>query len=642
MAVIINGGNGKQIEITEPTADMFPSTVSGRLMYILAGGVYKVLELMGEGLGLFLGNFLVKFLETIEPELVEYVSPLLDLLLEQENLPQEFVDFLTTLKNPPGQAGAILLSGVAQASTGAAAGSIITSLLAPVIFAINRKSHPLRPGPPEIFAGLWRGEVSQSEADLWLEEIGHQQEMKSVYPEILRPRMGAGDVISAAYRGKITEAAAKTELQKRGFPETDIAGLFGVSEVLLTPAQILAAMHRTTLSRSQAVTELQKHGYTSSSANQLVDLSYWIPPQSDLVLFALREVWRPEVVSAYGYDQDYQAEFEKWMGQLGAKPEWAKAYWRAHWQLPSVTQGFEMLHRNIISVDALRTLLRVLDYPAGWRDDLIKMSYKPFTRVDSRRMYGLGVLDRAGVKRAYLDLGYDDAKAEAMTEFTVRYEDGTGADRLNAAKDLVDRHIQDGYWYGVIGRAEAVLMLTEIDYSQEEAEFIVATVEAKKRVTPKPNYGAEYNARLRSLVEKLYTRRVIGKAEATSVLQAMELDPSEIDYLLQLSDYEYAQDQRSTAHKAIGDAYIVRAISKEQAASLLSQLAIPSAEANQLLTEWEIVRDLRTRRCTEAQYRKGVTSGIIGISEYQENIRGLGYTEYDVTFLTRLMQKEAE
>ena len=138
------------------------------------------------------------------------------------------------------------------------------------------------------------------------------------------------------------------------------------------------------------------------------------------------------------------------MAKHGFDPQWAQYYWYSHWVLPGTTQGYEMMHRGIISQGELQTLLRVSDIPSFWREKLMEMSYKPYTRVDVRRMYGLGVLDESGVKRSYLDLGYNDEKAEAMTQFTILYEAGDDADILTQYKDLTKAMVLQAFKKGMI------------------------------------------------------------------------------------------------------------------------------------------------------------------------------------------------
>ena len=83
--------------------------------------------------------------------------------------------------------------------------------------------------------------------------------------------------------------------------------------------------------------------------------------------------------------------------KAGLPEEQARNYWAAHWELPSAQMGYAMFQRRIIDHETLVMLLKSLDIMPFWRDKLIEMSYNPLTRVDVRRMYGLGVLSEEEV-----------------------------------------------------------------------------------------------------------------------------------------------------------------------------------------------------------------------------------------------------
>lgn len=99
-----------------------------------------------------------------------------------------------------------------------------------------------------------------------------------------------------------------------------------------------------------------------------------IPGMSDLVRFRVREA-----IS--------QSELEKWAKQQGFASRFSKAYWDAHWDLPSPTAGYEMEARGEIDLDKLRFLLEVADYHPDWREQMIAIRHNLPTRVDLRRMY---------------------------------------------------------------------------------------------------------------------------------------------------------------------------------------------------------------------------------------------------------------
>jgi len=167
--------------------------------------------------------------------------------------------------------------------------------------------------------------------------------------------------------------------------------------------------------------ELRKTGVHPSYFDVYKTLAHPIPPINDLITMAVREVFTPAIASRFGQYEGLPAAYVEAAEKKGLTKEWAERYWAAHWTLPSVQQGFAMLHRGIINQADLGLLMRALDIMPFWRDKLMQLSYKPLTRVDVRRMHLLGTLDENGVRKAYQDVGYNERNAGLMTDFTVRY-----------------------------------------------------------------------------------------------------------------------------------------------------------------------------------------------------------------------------
>jgi hypothetical protein len=170
--------------------------------------------------------------------------------------------------------------------------------------------------------------------------------------------------------------------------------------VLTKPAttDLIAYQLRIDPSLSNLDRELRKIGIHPSYNALYKELAYQIPPVADIITMAVREAFTPEIAARFGQYQDLPPDFVQWVGKKGLSREWAERYWAAHWSLPSPQQGFEMLHRNIISKEELQLLLRALDIMPFWRDKLIQSAYEPLTRIDTRRMYQLGVLNEPQVK----------------------------------------------------------------------------------------------------------------------------------------------------------------------------------------------------------------------------------------------------
>ena len=221
-----------------------------------------------------------------------------------------------------------------------------------------------------------------------------------------------------------------------------------VDGVLSKPnaADIIAHQLRFDPSLSGLDDELLKIGTHNDYLQLYKTLAYPIPPVADLITMAVREAFTPDIARRFGQYQDLPAEYVEAAQQKGLSKEWAERYWAAHWDLPSIQQGFAMLHRGIINEADLSMLLRALDIMPFWRDKLMALSYKPLTRVDVRRMHQLGTLDDAGVKKAYRDVGYNDYNADKMTDFTIRYNRRvlSGFTQRDAVNAYINRLIEAG------------------------------------------------------------------------------------------------------------------------------------------------------------------------------------------------------
>jgi len=350
----------------------------------------------------------------------------------------------------------------------------------------------------------------------------------------------------------------------------------------------------------------------------------------------VREAWRDDVARLWGYDEDFPAELGVNMAKHGFDPDWATRYWRAHWSLPSATQGFEMLHRGTIAPPELQTLLRALDIPSRWRDALTDIAWTPYTRVDVRRMYGLGVLDVADVRASYKALGYDDEKAENMTQFTVLYEKEDGTSTVDEYKDLTRSIVLQAFKKGLLDVAEATTRLMAIGYAQEDIGLLLELTTWTKEIEQTPDYQGEYAKDVKAILEKAYSRRLLSHGDAGSALVDLGYGETESEYILASVDFWYGLESLNTELKAIGDAYTDRAYNRSDTIGQLGQLGIPAEMQEQVLGTWDSDRDHRSRRLSEAQYRKALGEELISLADYQEAMRGLSYSDGDIWILSAL------
>jgi hypothetical protein len=210
-----------------------------------------------------------------------------------------------------------------------------------------------------------------------------------------------------------------------------------------------------------------------------------------------------------------------------------------------------------------------------WRDKLIKMAYAPYTRVDIRRMYKLGILDEKGVKQTYLDLGYDDEHATNLTKFTIAYYASPTTDE----EDLVD----------------------------------------------------EENAKNRDLtladICNGYNRAMLTREEATTALAALGYNPTQIDFYLDYEDYKRDKDLKNAYTSNYHDLYVTGILDDADVKSALTTLGLGGAEVDQLLKLWYIERIRRAERPSRTDLNRFLRKEIITEERWQVEMAKLGYSD---------------
>ena len=240
------------------------------------------------------------------------------------------------------------------------------------------------------------------------------------------------------------------------------AGQYWAAHWELPSAEQMAAMlFRGELSSSQFSGGLKALDYAPTWRPKLETILRPIPPLSDMIRFAVREVYDPQARQSLGLDADYPQAFTSAAAMHGMTDEYARQYWAAHWRLPSAMQGYRMLWRGEISEAQLSGLLKALDYPAIWRERLQAIAYLVPGRIDLKRMLRHEILNREQVKAGYQRLGYTPADAEYLTQIAEAEQSSAttsnpwmtrARSRLYtvAHNEYVDRSIDDATATGVL------------------------------------------------------------------------------------------------------------------------------------------------------------------------------------------------
>jgi len=348
-----------------------------------------------------------------------------------------------------------------------------------------------------------------------------------------------------------------------------------------------------------------------------------IPGSGDLVRFALREVWdptrRPELLAELP-----AGDFYEFMRKRGMKDDISNDYWASHWVLPSVGQLNEMVHRRVIDDAEWDRFVKYNDFDPAVRPWLKEISYSPYTRVDIRRMYDLGLVTRLEVKDNYLDLGYDEEHAEKMTVWTLAYvlavemraryskgwvteaevrtallETGMPAERVNdylekiikadaserldKERDLTKTDITRSIKKGLLTKMEGVERLMDLGYAEDEAAFIVdITVSESTSAEIEADRDISKADTIKGIAEGVFT-----ETQGKDMLMKLGYDATEAQYIIDIRVPPKKPD-KLRVERDLTKAEIVKGVKKDiltwdQGATMLYDMGYDMDEADFIL-----------------------------------------------------------
>jgi hypothetical protein len=537
--------------------------------------------------------------ELFESVEASYYSGFRNAIVNTKGIPDSIKAILPLAAGKGHQGGILSAAGFAGSIGGNAASALFAPYGKLLNYEIDKTANSSRLDPQAAVAGLWRAPESEALLNSDMNDLGWTGERLTVLAKIMRPRIDPGAMMQLVLRDKITPAAFVTEMGKRGYLPEDITGMQELSKV--------------------------------------------IPGVQDLINIAVREGFDDATASRFGYDAEFPAPLAEWAKKQGLDVDWSKRYWRAHWQLPSPSMGFEMMHRlrpgttqNPFTKDDLGVLLKAADYPQYYRNRMMEVSYSPYTRVDVRRMYKLGVITQDQLVGSYLDLGYDDTHAKALADFTIKYETSTGTSIKDDYEDISLSLVQQGYSKGVFTESEFRAALDKMGYKDKVQDLIVSVTNLKTVVSNTPDYKADFQADLKNMVTKAYAARIVTSGEANSLLTSAGVASADAEFIIKLADFDYNFSVRSDQIKNIGERYTSHIIDRSGCVTELGKLNVTGSEQAQVMSEWDSVRLNRTKRLSEAQYRAAYQAGYIMDTDYRDALEGLGYSDYDIDLLLQL------
>lgn len=459
------------------------------------------------------------------------------------------------------------------------------------------------------------------------------EKMRQKMNSLVRPALMNGtDVIQAWQREFASEGLKDAVLDRQGFPDDQQQVLINLLKTRPGTMDIVDYWRRELFSDAEANTELRNLGWDDRYIDIIREAAFPPPGVQDLIRMAVREVFSPEVAEAFGQFEEIPPQYLIWAKRIGLSEEWARNYWAAHWVLPSVQQGFQMLHRQIITESDLERLFVALDVMPFWREPLKQIAFRPFTRVDVRRMFSLNILDRAGVLRAYSDLGFDPEKAENMTEFTVRWVESTRKVEKDRERDLTKGDIIGLFNDGLLNEQDAKALLEQMGFDPDESELLI-----RREVLQELRRDRKADI---SLVVDQAKIKVLTFEEAQDRLNGLDLTRKELEKALVDVRRATTERIRLPSKADIDNWRELQLISPSQYITELDNLGFPAKyvalfseaiqleEAQDLLAaEERAAKTAEPRSITKGQLDSLLRTDIIDTQQYRNGLSVLRFAE---------------
>lgn len=469
-------------------------------------------------------------------------------------------------------------------------------------------------------------EAAYSAAGLSPEQFDVLRGALAQYPDV-------SAIVASVLRGSMSPDQAEVLLKRQGYVDGSLTIFLDAARAILSPGEVLEALNRGLISEEAAREELRARGFRDAQINTLLAMRFAIPGISDLIRMMVRDAFNEEVVKRYGYDEDFPEAILEWTRKQGLPDMFTRAYWRAHWELPSPTQGFEMLHRGVIDVEDLRTLLKIADYPPFWRDKLIQISYNPITRVDIRRMYRLGLLDFQDLVERYKHLGYTEEDARALAEFTAKYEQTDVENLLDRLTTRTQNAIERAYARGKIDRQKARELLVKTGMAEDLVEHVLAIVDFERELAIAGEDEPEFRTLARQTIMEAYADRMITRDEAKARLMMIAYSEPDAEFLLAVEDWRYAKRIRDEKVENLTLKYVEGLVDETEFVAGLTQMQLRPEEIDVIFERAQLAKERKTKRLSEATLARLLRMGIISDEEYAEELRAAGYTEKHIAWL---------
>lgn len=395
---------------------------------------------------------------------------------------------------------------------------------------------------------------------------------------------------------------------------------------------LIAARNRELINDDKWTEGLKRNGFGLSWTRRMFEqLRDQLPGPSDLVHFAVKEAFSVDVANAVGLYDEFPAVIMPYMKGQGLgwdlqfqiradgverRANVADLYWAAHWQPISPQQAIGMFHLlrpnrlqryrdagldpKDFSLDDVRRWLRINDYPASVREQLVTLSFTPLRLVDIRAALAMNW-------RINNVPGYADTIPAPLRNAAAAWDRAWGVEQFRDRGVLPED-----------ANTQVTLVYTTA------AAALGAPIRAANLAVIKESV---------KVLREGYAAGLLTRANVRGGLQDLGISQSAADAMLDIEDAKRQLRIAAVAISALRKGYLSGAIQGSEAFQRLQNAGIQEDRAQELVNLWYSEFNVNRRHATTERIIKWVSTGRMSMTDASRRLENLGWDNPDLTLL---------
>lgn len=409
---------------------------------------------------------------------------------------------------------------------------------------------------------------------------------------------GLAETLRAWNLGLLDEGSVTLAMQRAGVPDQYIEPLKGLRRQYLSVADLALATLRGDIEQADA------ESYAALLGMDQADFDLFIqntgePPG----LMQLLEAYRRGYID--------QPRLLRGIRQSRVRDEWSDVVLDLRYERMSAADAVDATVQNHLTSDqgqAAAALAGLFpdDFPV-----LLETAGEPLSRTEMTELVNRN--------EATVD-DYD----QAMRESRLKDKYIPFAEKL-LVKLIPYRTINTIVGHGVESQEWGIRYLQKLGYTADDAASLMATSTSAKT--------AHIKALTEGQILTLYEAKAITEADAKTQLGTIGYSEDEAGFILSYTVAKRAVSEQNKAVNALRAAFMAHRIAKADAQTAMDSLGVPSAQRDQLVTDWEIERGAQVKELTVAEIASAVYYEVVPFADAQAKLVEMGYANNDAKVL---------